>query len=398
MSRRANGEGTIYQRADGRYEGAAYVPTSAGTRKRVRVYGRTREEARRKLTALQRQADLGVPVSADLWTLERYLEHWLRDVVKPRRRPKTYQGYEGVVRLHLVPGLGRKRLDRLSARDVRGFLAELAEACLCCRHRWDVGRGQCCSVGRCCRRQLSTRSVQFVHAVLRNALQSAMREELVTRNVAALVQVATPSYRVNRGLTVEQARKLLALAREDRLYALFVLTVVLGLRRAEVLGLRWADVDLDAGRLEVVQTLQRVDGQLRLVPPKTATSARTVPLLGMCIDALRAHRARQDQERRAAGEAWRESGLVFTSRVGTPIEPDNLRRSWHPLREALGVQARFHDLRHTCVSLLLDLGVPPHVVQEIVGHADIGVTMTIYAHASQEEKRRALSRLDAELR
>jgi integrase len=398
MSRRANGEGTIYLRRDGRYEGAAFVPTSSGTSKRIRVYAGTREEARKKLTALQRQADQGIPVAAELWSLHRYLKYWLDEVVKPQQRPKTYQGYASVVHNHLVPGLGKKRLDRLTAKDVRQFIKGLSEGCHCCRAGLDAGRGQCCSIGQCCGRRLSRRTVQQAHSVLRNALHSAMREELIFRNVASLVRVPAPAYRVDRGLSVEQAHKLIELSEPDRLHAFFVLAVMLGLRRGELLGLHWSDVDLNGGALRVVHTLQRVGGRLQLVPPKTMSSVRTVPLPETCVAALRRHADRQEKERVEAAEAWQDSGLVFTSRVGTPLEPDNLRRHWEPLKTALGVELRFHDLRHTCVSLLLDLGVPPHVVREIVGHADIGVTMQIYAHASLDERRRAMDALDGRLR
>ncbi|MGH3354676.1 MAG: tyrosine-type recombinase/integrase [Nocardioidaceae bacterium] len=350
------------------------------------------------MTALQRQADQGIPVAAELWSVELYLKYWLDEVVKPQQRPKTYQGYASVVHNHLLPGLGKKRLDRLTAKDVRQFIKGLSEGCHCCRAGLDEGRGQCCSIGQCCGRRLSRRTVQQAHSVLRNALHSAMREELIFRNVASLVRVPAPAYRVDRGLTIEQAHKLMELAQPDRLHAFFVLAVMLGLRRGELLGLHWSDVDLDGGSLRVVHTLQRVDGALQLVPPKTMSSVRTVPLPGLCVDALTRHRDRQDKERVDAGDAWQDNGLVFVSRVGTPLEPDNLRRHWEPLKTALGVELRFHDLRHTCVSLLLDLGVPPHVVREIVGHADIGVTMQIYAHASLYERRRAMDALDGRLR
>jgi len=167
------------------------------------------------------------------------------------------------------------------------------------------------------------------------------------------------------------------------------------MRRAELLGLRWSAIDPTNGTLEIVQTLQRVDGDLRFVPAKTLSSERTVPLIGLCVEALKAHKAKQAWEASQAGEGrWTDSGLVFTSTVGTPIEPDNLRRSWHPLRASLGLgPVRFHDLRHSCVTLLLGLGVPPHVVQEIVGHADMSVTLGIYAHVSLKDKREALALL-----
>lgn len=398
--RRANGEGTIYQRKDGRYEGAAFVLTTAGAYKRVRVYGSTYSETRKKLTKLLEQSDQGVPVASESWTVEKYLGYWLKHVVSAERSAKTYTGYEVVVRKHLMPVLGKKRLGKLTAQDVRALMNRVRSECQCCKNGWDKHRSRprCCAVGQCCQARFSARMVQFIHAVLRNALGNAVREELVSRNVAKLVQVPTPRYRTYRGLTVEQARQLLEAAREDRLYALYVLALFLGLRRGELLGLRWSDVDLQAKTLEIGQALQRVGGELRFVDPKTEDSERTIPLPDVCVSALRKHRRQQEAEAHAAGEDWRDSGLVFTTKIGTPVEPDNLRRSWGPLRRAAGLDGvRFHDLRHTCVTLLLNLGIPPNVVREIVGHSDIGVTMEIYGHASLEEKRQALNRLDGQL-
>lgn len=374
MTRRANGEGTIWKRTDGRWCGATYAQTTKGTRKRVYVYGKTRAVAREKLTALQRDLDRGVRVPAESWSIEAYLKHWLEEVVRPNKAPKTYQGYELVARLHIVPALGRKRLRNLSVSDVRTFVASLETG----------GMG--------------TRRVQEAHAVLRNALQSAMRDELVVRNVAKLVQVRTPRYEVGRGLSVEQARTLLRETKPDRLHALYVLAVYLGLRRGELLGLQWSDVDLEEESLQVVRTLQRVDGELRFQPPKTRTSRRTVPLPAPCVEALKAHRVAQGKERLAAGPKWCDENMVFATTIGTPIEPDNLSRSWYAVRTVLGEPPpRFHDMRHTCVSLLLAEGAPPHIVQQIVGHSAIDVTMSIYAHASLEEKRTALRRLGERL-
>jgi integrase len=174
--------------------------------------------------------------------------------------------------------------------------------------------------------------------------------------------------------------------------------VYLGLRRAEVLGLRWQDVDLDAGTLQVAQTLQRVDGRLQFLPPKTRHSHRTLPLPAPCVEVLKSHRASQGRERLAKGRDWHDHALVFTTGIGTAIEPDNLSRSWYKVRECLGEPPpRFHDLRHTCVSLFLADGAPPYVVQQIVGHSAIDVTMTIYAHASLDEKRKALESLGTRL-
>ena len=186
-------------------------PTTAG-RKRVYVYGKTRREAREKLAALQGELDRGVRVSEENWTIEGYLAHWLETVVRPNRAPKTHQGYELVVRRHIVPVLGRKRLRSLSVLDVRELVGVLEE------------------------QGMGVRGIQQTHAVLRNALQSAMRDELVVRNVAKLVQVKTPRYEVGRGLSVDQARTLLRRSQSDRLHALYVLAVYLGLRRGSCSG------------------------------------------------------------------------------------------------------------------------------------------------------------------
>ncbi|MGL5930475.1 MAG: tyrosine-type recombinase/integrase [Dermatophilaceae bacterium] len=370
MRRRANGEGSVYQAKDGRWVGATYADTNTGGRKRVVVYGRTRAEARQKLADLQHELDAGVRVSVENWTVHGYLAHWLDTVVKPNRAPKTYQGYELAVRLHIGPRIGSTKLRALTVREVR----------LMCQHLEVAG--------------LQRRGVQFVHAVLRAGLQNAVRDELLARNVAKLVQIAAPEYEVGHGLTPDEAKLLLDAAKPERLSALYVLAVYLGLRRGELLGLQWEHVDLEAETLQVAQTLQRVGGGLLLKAPKTRKSRRTVPLPPPVVEALRAHKVAQGRERLAAGADWQDTGMVFASLVGTPMEPDNLRRSWYRVRAVLPEpRPRFHDLPHTCVTLLLTEGVAPHIVQEIVGHSAIDVTMTIYAHTSLDEKRKALRML-----
>ncbi|WP_131769166.1 tyrosine-type recombinase/integrase [Candidatus Protofrankia californiensis] len=383
--------------------GAAYVLMPDGTVKRRPVYGKSEEVVRKKLTELQADSNQGIPANATGWTVARFIVYWLDEIVRRTRKPATYDNYAVIVNSHIVPGLGRKRLDKLTAADVRLFLRQMEATCLCCKLGKDERRPlkarRCCALGACCRSLPSRRLVQLVHAVLRSALQAAVREELVRRNVATLVQVSAPKYGINRGLTVEQARALLGAARSDRLYALIVLALYLGLRRGELLGLYWSDINSADETLTVRRTLQRTGGSLRLVTPKTERSERTLPLLGVVADALREHRKLQEAERHVAGARWVDSGHVFTTLIGTPIEPGNLRRHWEPMRRAAGLDGVvFHGLRHTCVTLLLDLGVPPHIVREIAGHAAIEVTMTIYAHASMGERRRALQRLDEHLR
>jgi integrase len=371
MPKRANDEGSIWRRKDGRWSGAYFVPKPGGGRQRKYVYGHSREEVNRKLVELMAQVHRGVPVATTTDTVSTYLEQWLIEVVKQRLRPKTYEGYANNVRKHIVPRISRKKLNRLTARDVRLMLDDLRAS------------------------GLSQRSVRYVHATLRTALEHAVREEVLARNVARLVRVAMPERHEQRSLSVEEAKRLLKAARDDRLFAAYVLTLVLGLRRGETLGLRWSDIDFERQVLNVRQNLQRVDCQLQLLPPKTPRSRRAVPLPPICIHALLDHQRRQAGERTEAREYWHDTGLVFVTSIGTPIDPRNFTRLFHEMCESAGVPAvRLHDLRHTCVSLLLVLGVHPRVVMEIVGHAAVEMTMNVYGHVVLDAQREALTQLN----
>jgi integrase len=372
--KRGNGEGTVYQRADGRWEGAAVVPVAGGGRARRRVYGRTRQETSAKLTALLRQAEQGIAAPVAGQTVAGYLAGWLADTAKRHLRPRTYETYELLSRRHIVPLVGAKRLDRLTAADIRRLL----------NAKSDEG--------------LSASTVRQLHAVLRVALQQAVRDDLLPRNVAQLVQVPVACPDPVQPLDLDDARQLLETARGGRLYALWAVAIGVGLRRGEALALRWSDVDLDGGTLRVEQSVQRVDGKLRFAPPKTARSRRTIPLPSVCVAALRAHWAAQNAERLGAGLAWHDFGLVFTTSIGTPIEPRNLNRSFDALCARAGIRRlRVHDLRHTCASLLLAQGVAPRVVMEILGHSQIAVTMNIYSHVLPAVEREAADRMNAAL-
>jgi len=375
MSKRANGEGSLFQRKDGRWAGSAFVLTPQGTRRRVDVYGRTRGEAHEKLTALVRKTHQGVPGSEDSRTVGAWLWHWHEHIASPRLRPTTIQSYESNLRVHLVPGLGRYRLDRLTPAQVRSFLDGKIKG------------------------GLSTRTVQYLHAILRAALAQAMRDELITRNVAALVTAPRVSRDEIEPFTPEQARTLLAACQSDRLGALYTVALACGLRRGEALALSWDDIDLEAGTLHVRRTVSRIKGEFVWGEPKSKRSRRSIPLPGVCVDALRAHRVRQSAERLAVGPAWQDSGLVFTTAVGTPFEGSSLLRAFHALLESAGLpKRRLHDLRHTCATLLLVQGVPARVVMETLGHSQIALTLNTYSHVLPVMQRDAADLMDAALR
>jgi integrase len=356
MGRRANGEGTIFQRSDGRWVGEAYVLLPTGGRRRKTIYGKTRAEVHERVTNLIAQAQRGIVAPNTRQTVEQYMTTWLDEVARRNVRPRTFQNYELMVRRHIVPAVGRIRLDRLTAADVRRLVNGTED------------------------RGYSSSTVRHIHAVLRVALEQAVREDLVVRNVARLVQGPKKRSTPVVPLDVDEARQLLQTARDDRLYALWAVAVGVGLRKGEVLGLGWQSVDLDEGRLRVERALQRIEGRLQLVEPKTDRSKRTVRLPEVCIAALRQHAERQADER-AAADYWEDHGLVFTTGIGTPIDPRNVNRWLTSLCERAGVRViRPHDLRHTCASLLLAQGVPARVVMDILGHSQIAVTMDIYSH------------------
>ena len=370
----ANGAGSIYQRKDGRWCGELYVTEAGGRRARRQVYGRTRREAETKLVQLRSKADGDIPLTPARLTLELYLKEWLTQIVAPRVRPNTLEAYSYNAEKYLVPDLGKRPLAKLTAREVRLYLDELGQ------------------------RGVGVRTIRYVHSTLRAALEDAVREELLEKNVAKLVRPPVTPKAERQPLTIDEIRAFLKATRDERLHAMFVTIALLGLRRSEVLGLRWDDVDLGMGTLTVRQGLHRVDGALRLMPTKTVRSRRTVPLPTPVLESLENHRREQDAERMCLAEHWPQSGFVFTTPIGTPIDPDNGSKIVRAALRRSGVRTvRLHDFRHGLVSVLLGLGVPPRTVMEIAGHSALEMTMNVYAHVTLDDKRAALDKLGAAL-
>ncbi|MFJ7229795.1 tyrosine-type recombinase/integrase [Streptomyces tendae] len=402
--RRANGEGTITKRTDGRYHAAAYVYRPDGTRTRKFVYGKTREEVADKLTELQEKTRQGIPAASSTMGFGDYLTYWLATIAPERLKPATLNSYEGLTRLYIRPALGKKRLNRLSPADVRRFLTEFKGSCLCCLrgadHERPEGKRGCCAVGKCCKRLPSARTVQYVHAVLRSALQQAMREELIARNVARIVETPTVTPKEVRPLDGAEARILLKTARGHRLYALWLLLVSTGLRRGEALALTWSDVDLTNRQLRVRRNVQRIRRELLFGTPKTTRSIRTVSMPQHLVRALTHHREQQERERKVAGKKWQPmqgqpDGLVFTTQTGRVIDPRGLNRMLTILcRDANVRRVRVHDLRHTCASLLLSRGVDARTIMETLGHSTITMTLDTYAHVMDTTLRAAAERMD----
>lgn len=374
--KRGHGEGGIYQRkSDGLWVasvsvGHALTSDGAPQRKRKVIYGKTRKDVSEKLKAILRDQQQGLPVDVGRQTVAAFLNHWLTDEAQPSVRPKTYQSYAQIVRLHLIPTLGHVQLSQLVPQHVQAMMNDKLRA------------------------GLAPRTVQYLRAVLRRALGQALKWGLVARNVATLVEPPRSVHHEMRFLSPAQARVLLDTAKGDRLEALYAVALALGLRQGETLGLRWHDVDLEAGTLTVRAALQRLGGVLKLVEPKTDSSRRTLSLPPSIAAALTAHKDRQGFERAKAGAAWIDLGLVFCTPKGTPVDARNLTRRFKALLEIAGLpDMRWHDLRHSCASLLLAQRVPYRVVMETLGHSQISLTMR-YSHLVPELRREAADSME----
>jgi len=374
MAKRGQNEGSIYKRADGRWAAAINLGYQDGKLKRKTFYGTTQAEVKGKLVAALHDQQKGLPIPTERQTLAQFLDQWLADVAQPSVRPKTYRTYHDLIEHHIRPALGKKQLVKLSPQDVQSFLNKKLQS------------------------GLSAKTVKHINDTLRAALNVAMKWGLVHRNVATLINPPRIQKQEMKIFTPEQAKAFLESVKGHRLEALFIMALTLGLRRGELLGLRWSDVDLDAATLRVNFALQRCDGELQLVEPKTEKSRRALPLPALLVVALRAHRTRQLEDRLALGSNWQETRFVFTSTIGTPMEPRNLNRMFDALLiNAKLPKIRFHDLRHSCATMLLSQGVPQRTLMEILGHSQISLTMNTYSHVLPEMTRAAIGVMDSVL-
>lgn len=367
--RRGRSEGSIYQRGDGRWAATVDLGFINGRRARKSFYGATRKVVSAKLhEALGRLQRGAVVRTNEALTVSLFLQRWLASVSV---RPKTLRQYAQVVRLYLSPALGPIRLARLEPDHVRALVADL-EA-----------------------RGLSPRTATLARDVLRIALAQAVRDELLARNVAALVRRPKGTRRSGPTLSSDEARALLAALEGHRLDAVITCGVGLGLRLGEVLGLQWADLDLPASRLMVRQALQTVGKRRELVPLKSRESRRTLALPAFVVRSLERERRQQAERRLAAGGAWQRSDFVFTTRGGRPLDGSLVTRDLKRVLAAQGLPVlSFHGLRHSCASLLLAAGVPVRDVSELLGHSDVRLTLSSYAHVLDEGRQRMAGVID----
>jgi len=353
---------------------------STGKRRQqwVSVKG-NKKDAERKLAELLHQIDTGGFVRPAKVTVAEFLDRWLHDYAWPNLAPRTAEGYEQIIRGHLVPGLGYIPLTELRPEHLQRYYSEkLASG------RRD-GKGS-----------LSPRTVRHHHMTLHGALQSAVKWGLLARNPADGVDA--PRYQAHemRTLNEDDIRIFLAAAHPTPYYALFYLALFTGMRRSELLALRWNDIDLDLAQVSVVRTLHQLhDRKIVFRAPKTAKGRRTVARPPSAALRLREHRQKQEAVRVCLGIPLQGDDLVFSQPDGRPLLPDTVTHAWVKLARRTGLSGvRFHDARHSHASLMLKAGIHPKVVQERLGHASIQITLDTYSHIAPGLQAAAAARFD----
>ena len=374
MSRRGHGEGSIYHRSDGRW--AASISLEGGKRKTF--YGKTRKEVQEQLKTALHQQQQGMLITGPQQKVGEFLTHWLEDAHKHAVRPCTYERYEAMIRLHLGPGIGHYQLQKLSPQHLQAFYAK----------KLDEG--------------LSPTTVTSLHKMLHLALNRAVRWNLVPRNVCdAVTPPHVKRYEI-QPLSPEQVQRFLAAAAGHRLEALFVLALATGMRRGEILALKWKDVSFTTGTLQVRRILTHMPAKLNgkggyvEAEPKTEKSRRNIAIAAFALEKLKEHRVRQLEEKLKAGPAWKENDLVFCSTVGGHLHTSRIlfKQFKALLKKAELPDIRFHDLRHSSATMLLSVDVHPKVVQEILGHSQISMTLDIYSHVLPTMQQQAVSKMN----
>lgn len=353
--RRGNGEGSLYRdEARDRWIGQITIDG-----KRRSVYGATREAVRLKLTAMARDRDRGIAIADGQQTVGQWLDEWLES--KRGIKESSWLAYETRIRCHLKPGLGKIKLAKLTPRQVQKFYTDKLSA-----------------------GTVSSSTVKRMHECLHKSLEDALHLGLVVRNAADVPEVPQNAKRQMHTYDGRQVGRLLRTVADDRLSALCVLVLNTAMREGELIALKWSDVDLSCGTVRVQQSRTQKRGGYADEAPKTESGRRAIPLTPQALEALKAHRARQNAERLAAGASWPAHDLVFTRENGSTLHYWHVRTIWQRwVREARLPYIRFHDLRHTAATWLIAQGVPPNVVQAILGHADPATTMRFYAHVQR---------------
>lgn len=372
------------------------TPSGRRGRKRYTFFG-TKGDADGELNKRIHELETGTLVTNDRLTVGDYLTHWLDVQAKPNTAPRTYERYEEIVRLHLAPALGAYRLAKLTPLHIQAYYEDALKNGRKVRGRKDARSHRRKSDGDAKELApgLSARTVLHHHRLLRQALQQAVRWRMIPRNPADAVRPPRAASREMQVLDSAGVKQLLKGVEGTRLHFPVLLAVHTGVRRGELLGLRWSDCDRQSGALFISRSLQDVGGELSFKEPKTPRSRRRIPLPKTALEALKQHRREQAKRKLSLGKAYEDNDLVICRDDGRPWHPGSFSAEWRQEAKRLGLTLRWHELRHTHATLLLTAGENPKVVQERLGHASITTTMDLYSQVLPDMQERAAERLDA---
>jgi integrase len=378
--KRGNGEGTISQRKDGRWEGKltiGYDPQSGKT-KRSTFYGKTRQEVRSKMDDVKVQMKLGSYVQNNKINVGDWLCQWLDVYAQSRIRISTFEKYKSLVQKHIVPSLGKMLISDLRPEHIQRFYNEKLK-----QGRVD-GKGG-----------LSEKTVGEFHLIIHQALDQAIKEGFLSKNVIdAIRKPQFKTYEI-QPLSEEEVKKFLETITHHPYYEPLLLECYTGLRRGELLGLRWSDVDLKNNTVSIKQSLIRTKQGLCFSEPKTAKSRRTIPIPQQLSNVLKRYKVKQNESKLVAGSAYQDKGLLFCNPAGSPLDPRSFTKAFKKvLVDANLLKIRFHDMRHTHATLLLLLNEHPKVVQERLGHSTIRMTLDTYSHVIPGMQEKATQKLD----
>ena len=388
-------QGHIRQQGKGSWELKFDLGRDPLTGKRITKYATfrgTKRKAQEELTRLLAHRNEGSYVDPTKMTLAAYLHHWLAADIDRRVAARTAIRHRGIVEKNIIPRLGHVPMRKLTAVHIEAFEAELQ------REGWVKSRRQS-RPAPIEKLGLSAQTVQHIHRTLSQALSHAVRLGVLLKNPAAQVKPPRPERREIKILGKDEIGTLLQAAKGTLLYLPVLVAVTTGLRRGELLGLRWSDLDLKAGTLAVNQSIERIKGKIAFKAPKTKTSRRSITLPTVTVQALQEYRAAQAEERLKLGLGRDSRGLVFTRADGEPQDADSLTKAFARLVAATKVTPiTFHGLRHTHISHLLMDGVHVKVVSERAGHANVNITLSVYAAYIPSMQADAALRVDAWLR
>lgn len=394
MGKRSNGEGNVYQRANGTWEARmSYADPDTGRRRRVSFYGKTSRAVRAEMKKARDRVDAGAPVKDATTTVADWLSHWRATTLAVSdRKESTRALYTTLSRQHLDPApFGLIPLDKLRPSDVEALVLRL-------RAKTKPGPKDADGATGDPVRALSDSTIRSTYTVLRSALDGAVRDGLLARNPAAQIRRPGVERTEARHLDGDAVTAVLRAAESSRYHSVLVLIAATGLRKGEALALSWDHVDLDAGMLRVAATISRVAGRLLVTEPKTVRSRRAVPLHPAVVAMLRKHRARQAAERLRAANQWANCGLVFTTELGGPVDPRNLLRVMALAAKAADVtDVGVHTLRHSAAVAWLESGVHIKAVADLLGHSSIAITGDVYGHTSDDTARAAVDALAGRL-